>query len=300
VTYSIVARDPKSGEMGVAVQTDWFAVGNVVTWAEPGVGAVATQSFAEVSYGPLGLDLMRGGKAAPEALRALLAGDAGEALRQVAMVDASGGVAAHTGAGCVDAAGNVAGEGVTAQANMMERDTVWGAMLNAFQETDERLAERLVAALVAAEGEGGDIRGRQSAALLVVSGDRSKPRWAKEVDLRVDEHIDPVGELKRLLHLHRAYERLEHGSDLADSGNFMAAADELTAALNLAREDDQIAFWAGLALAGAARQQEAKELLELARAANPRWPLYLRRLAARGRFPDDPALMDALFPMQPR
>ena len=136
--------------------------------------------------------------------------------------------------------------------------------------------------------------------MLVVSGDRSKPRWATEVDLRVDEHLDPVGELKRLLHRHRAYERLEHGSDLADSGNFMAAADELTAALNLAQEDDQIAFWAGLALAGAARPQEAKELLERARAANPRWPLYMRRLAARGRFPDDAALMDALFPLQPR
>jgi uncharacterized Ntn-hydrolase superfamily protein len=300
VTYSIVARDPESGDLGVAVQTDWFAVGTVVTWAEPGVGAVATQSFAEVSYGPLGLDLMRGGKTAPEALRALLAGDSGQALRQVAMVDAGGGVAAHTGTGCVEAAGSCAGDGVTAQANMMERDTVWGAMLDAFADTDERLAERLVAALVAAEGEGGDIRGRQSAALLVVSGDRSKPRWAREVDLRVDEHRDPVAELRRLLRLHRAYERLDHGSDLAESGNFTAAADEHTAARNLAPEDDQIAFWAGLSLAGAGRQQEAKQLLEEARIANLRWPVYLRRLAARGRFPDDPALMDALFPLQPR
>src|SRR5207247_4132432 len=140
-----------------------------------------------------------------------------------------------TGSGGVAAAGDVAGEGVSAQANMMERDTVWKAMLKAFEETDERLPERLVAALTAAEREGGDMRGRQSAALLVVSGDRSQPRWATEVDLRVDEHLDPVGELKRLLHRHRAYERLEHGSDLADSGNFMAAADELTAALNLAQ-----------------------------------------------------------------
>jgi uncharacterized Ntn-hydrolase superfamily protein len=300
VTYSIVARDPETGELGVAVQTDWFAVGNVVPWAEPGVGAVATQSFAEVSYGPLGLDLMRGGKSAPETLRALLAGDSGEALRQVAMVDASGGVAAHTGTGCVEAAGNVAGPGVTAQANMMERDTVWGAMRDAFENTDERLAERLVASLVAAEGEGGDIRGRQSAALLVVSGDRSLPRWAREVDLRVDEHHDPVAELRRLLGLHRAYERLERGFELAESGNFIAAADEHTAARNLALEDDQIAFWAGLSLAGAGRPQEAKELLEEARVANLRWPLYLRRLAVRGRFPNDPALMDALFPLQPR
>ena len=298
MTYSIVARDPQSGELGVAVQTDWFAVGGVVPWAEPGVGAVATQSFAEVSYGPLGLDLMRGGKSAADALKALVAGDAAEATRQVAMVDATGIAAAHTGSGCVRAAGHATGDGVSAQANMMDRDTVWGAMMEAFQTTDERFPERLVAALAAAEREGGDIRGRQSAALLVVSGDRSQPRWARSVDLRVDEHQDPVGELKRLLRLHRAYERLARGFELADSGNFMAAADEQTAARNLAPEDDQITFWAGLTLAGAGRPLEAKELLEEARSANPRWAVYLRRVAATGRFPDDPQLMDALFPLE--
>jgi uncharacterized Ntn-hydrolase superfamily protein len=298
VTYSIVARDSQTGELGVAVQTDWFAVGGVVPWAEPGVGAVATQSFAEVSYGPLGLDLMRGGKSAPDALKALVAGDAAEATRQVAMVDATGTAAAHTGSGCVRAAGHATGDGVSAQANMMDRDTVWDAMMEAFQTTDERFPERLVAALAAAEREGGDIRGRQSAALLVVSGDRSQPRWARSVDLRVDEHQDPVGELKRLLRLHRAYERLARGFELADSGNFMAAADEQTAARNLAPEDDQITFWAGLTLAGAGRPLEAKELLEEARSANPRWAVYLRRVAATGRFPDDPQLMDALFPLE--
>ncbi len=298
MTYSIVARDPQTGELGVAVQTDWFAVGGVVPWAEPGVGAVATQSFAEVSYGPLGLDLMRGGKSAADALKALVAGDAAEATRQVAMVDATGTAAAHTGSGCVRAAGHATGDGVSAQANMMDRDTVWDAMMEAFQTTDERFPERLVAALAAAEREGGDIRGRQSAALLVVSGDRSQPRWARSVDLRVDEHQDPVGELKRLLRLHRAYERLARGFELADSGNFMAAADEQTAARNLAPEDDQITFWAGLTLAGAGRPLEAKELLEEARSANPRWAVYLRRVAATGRFPDDPQLMDALFPLE--
>jgi uncharacterized Ntn-hydrolase superfamily protein len=298
VTYSIVARDSQTGELGVAVQTDWFAVGGVVPWAEPGVGAVATQSFAEVSYGPLGLDLMRGGKSAADALKALVAGDAAEATRQVAMVDATGTAAAHTGSGCVRAAGHATGDGVSAQANMMDRDTVWDAMMEAFQATDERFPERLVAALAAAEREGGDIRGRQSAALLVVSGDRSQPRWARSVDLRVDEHQDPVGELKRLLRLHRAYERLARGFELADSGNFMAAADEQTAARNLAPEDDQITFWAGLTLAGAGRPLEAKELLEEARSANPRWAVYLRRVAATGRFPDDPQLMDALFPLE--
>lgn len=299
MTYSIVARDPESGELGVAVQTDWFAVGSIVTWAEPGVGAVATQSFAEVSYGPLGLDLMRGGKSAPDALRALLAGDAGEAQRQVAMVDATGQVAAHTGSTCVEAAGSAAGAGVSAQANMMERDTVWGAMLDAFDTAEGPLAERLVGALRAAEGEGGDMRGRQSTALLVVSGDRSLPRWSTLVDLRVDDHVDPVTEMERLLRLHRAYEHMERGSELLESGDFPAGAKEHAAALALAPEDDQIVFWSGLAMAGAGDMDRAKPLLEEARVANPRWAAYLRRFAATGRFPNDPALMDALFPLKP-
>jgi uncharacterized Ntn-hydrolase superfamily protein len=298
VTYSIVARDPQTAELGVAVQTDWFAVGTVVTWAEPGVGVVATQSFAEVSYGPLGLDLMRGGMSASNALRALLAADDGEALRQVAMVDAAGGVATHTGAKCVEAAGHVTGEGFSAQANMMERDTVWGAMRHAFEEEQGPLAERLVSALWAAQGEGGDIRGRQSSALVVVSGDRSMPRWQRSVDLRVDDHHDPVTEIERLLRLHRAFEHLDRGFDLAEAGEMLAAAEEQTAALDLAPEDDQVAFWTGLTLAGSGRVDEARDLLERARAANPRWAAYLRRLAAAGRFPNEPAIMDALFPLE--
>ena len=191
MTYSIVPRDPKSGEMGVAVQTDWFAVGNVVTWAEPGVGAVATQSFAEVSYGPLGLDLMRGGKTAPEALRALLAGDSGEAMRQVGMVDTSGRIAAHTGTACVEAAGNVAGDGVTVQANMMERDTVWGAMLEAFQESDERLAERLVAALVEVPVRAGEgsLRALSSEHLELLRRELPLPLLFGLRDL--DHHVPP-------------------------------------------------------------------------------------------------------------
>src|SRR5262249_32584870 len=218
MTFSIVARDPATGEFGVAVQTRYFGVGSVVPWAEPGVGAVATQSFAEVSYGPQGLALMRDGIPAARALDRLRGEDAGEATRQVAMVDADGGVAVFTGTSCVAEAGSETGDAVTAQANMMERATVWGAMVRAYGGSGGDLAERLMAALRAAEGEGGDMRGRQSAALLVVPGEGDP--WARRFDIRVDDHTDPVGELDRLLVLGRAYEHVSRGLDLAGEMSF--------------------------------------------------------------------------------
>jgi uncharacterized Ntn-hydrolase superfamily protein len=242
---------------------------------------------------------MRGGKSAPDALRALIAGDGDEAIRQVGMVDASGRVATHTGARCVEACGHASEDGVTVQANMMERDTVWSAMLAAFAKAEGPLAERLLAALWAAEGEGGDMRGRQSAALLVVGGDRASPRWGRLVDLRVDAHPDPLVELERLLRLHRAYEHLERGSGLAERGDLQAAAAEHSAARALAPEDDQVTFWTGLTTVGAGRPVEGRALLEEARAANPRWAGYLRRFADGRRLPDDPAFLDALFPLEP-
>jgi uncharacterized Ntn-hydrolase superfamily protein len=297
MTYSIVARDPETGELGVAVQTDWFAVGTVVPWVRPGVGAVATQSFAETSYGPLGLELMATGRTAPQALRGLLAADDSEARRQVAMVDAQGGVATHTGSACVAQCGHASGEGVSVQANMMERDSVWPAMLAAYLSAEGPLAERMVSALRAAEAEGGDARGRQSAALVVASADPAEPWWRRLVDLRVDNHEDPVGELDRLLRYHRAYERLNEGMDLAEAGQMVEAAAHHRAAHDLAPEDDQISFWTGLALAGAGDPMEARQLLEEARSANPRWAAYLRHLAQAGSFPNDPALLDALLPL---
>src|SRR5436305_10054248 len=207
-TFSIVARDHETGELGVAVQSDWFSVGSVVPWAEAGVGAVATQSFAERSYGPLGLELLRAGKSPQQAIAALASVDAEQARRQVAIVGAAGEAAAHTGSGCIAEAGHVVGEGegFTCQANMMERATVWEAMAQAYREGTGRLAERLLAALDAAEGEGGDIRGRQSAAILVVTGTPSGRPWDdRRIDLRVENHPDPLPELRRLVSLHEAY-----------------------------------------------------------------------------------------------
>src|SRR5260370_5654351 len=211
-TFSIVARDPATGEMGVAVQSHWFAVGAEVTWAEAGVGVVATQSFIDPGYGKLGLDLLRAGKSAPEALRGLLAADDSRDARQVALIDAQGRVASHPGGKCIQAAGNHIGKDYSTEANLMDKATVWPAMAKAFENATGDLTDRLIAALEAAQSEGGDIRGKQSAALLVERGKSTGRPWAdKVVDLRVDDSDDPINELKRLVRYHRASDHMENG-----------------------------------------------------------------------------------------
>lgn len=234
MTYSIIARDPNSGAVGVAVQSCYFSVGAVVPWAEAGVGAVATQSFVDPSYGPLGLELMRRGKSAPDALQELIALDPEAASRQVAMIDMKGCVAVHTGERCLDAAGHCVGEAVAAQANLMVRETVWGAMVETFGRTKGDLATRLLAALDAAEREGGDRRGRQSAAMLIVRAQPTGKPWLdRVVDLRVEDHVEPVDELRRLLAIHREYrDRLETTRTLLDDPHllerFMAGLTKAT------------------------------------------------------------------------
>jgi uncharacterized Ntn-hydrolase superfamily protein len=204
MTYSIVARDPQTGQLGVAVQSCYFSVGTIVPWAEAGVGAVATQSFVDPSYGPLGIEFMRRGKSAPEALQMLIAVDPEAEVRQVAMIDAAGRVAIHTGAHCLEAAGYCLGDQVSTQANLMARETVWSAMLVAFSQAPGDLASRLLAALEAAEAEGGDRRGKQSAAMLIVRAQPTGKLWLDQVvDLRVEDHPDPVSELKRILPIQR-------------------------------------------------------------------------------------------------
>src|SRR3954447_23216996 len=214
-TFSIVARDPVTGEIGVAVQSHWFGVGTTVPWAEAGVGAVATQSFVDPSYGKLGLELMRVGKSAPDALKALLAGDEGREVRQVAMIDSQGRVAAHTGKSNIDAAGNFVGKNFSVQANLMANDKVWPAMAQAFESTRGDLATKMLAALDAAQAVGGDIRGRQAAALIVVSGKPTGRQWQDRIfDLRIDDNPEPLKELRRLVTLQRAYNHMNAG-DLA-------------------------------------------------------------------------------------
>lgn len=292
-TYSIVARDPATGEMGVAVQSHWFSVGSIVTWAEAGVGAVATQSFVEPSYGPLGLQLMRTGRSAPDALKALVSTDADEAVRQVAMVDAHGRVAAHTGSRAIFAAGHHVGEGYSTQANMMENPTVWDAMARAFEGAQGDLADRLLAALEAAEAEGGDIRGRQSAAIIVVSGTSTGKPWVdRKFDLRIEDHPTPVPELRRLVRLQRAYNALNEGDGLMTVGDTEGAMRSYARAMELVPDEatnGEAPYWVGITLAASGRQEEAIPYLLRAQRRDARWAELTLRLPAAGLLPSEEA-----------
>lgn len=297
-TYSIVARDSVTGQMGVAVQSHWFSVGAIVPWAEAGVGAVATQSFVEPSYGPLGLELMRLGRSAPDALRALVSTDADEAVRQVAMIDAQGLVAAHTGNRAIFAAGHRTGAQYSVQANLMERPTVWDAMADAYEHAEGDLAERLLQALEAAEREGGDIRGRQSAAIIVVAGVSTGRSWADRLfDLRVEDHPDPVNELRRLVTLQRAYQKLNEGDGWVTAGDLTRAMDAYRDATSIvpdAATNGEAAFWTGITLAGEGRIDDALPYLARAYQQDARWATLVPRLPAAGLLPDDQALIDRL------
>lgn len=291
-TYSIVARDANTGDLGVAVQSHWFSVGSAVSWAEAGVGAVATQSFTEVSYGPLGLELMRAGKTAPQALAALLAVDANADVRQVAMVDRHGNVAVHTGDKCIAAAGHVEGDGFTVQANLMEKDTVWGAMAQAFESAEGDLADRMMAALRAAQSEGGDIRGSQSAAILVVPGTSQGQPWReRSVDLRVDDAARPLEELARLLGVHRAYEHMDRGDGFFAEGDIEGALSEYATAAEMVPDNFEVRYWQAITLIGAGRVEEALEILRAVFRQEPRWRELTPRLPASDLLPDDAALM---------
>jgi uncharacterized Ntn-hydrolase superfamily protein len=300
-TYSIVARDAETGQLGVAVQSHAFCVGAVVPWAEAGVGAVATQSLTDVSYGPLGLAMMRLGKTAEEALRGLLESDSQREVRQVAMVDARGGVAVHTGRKCIQAAGHVRGPTYTVQANLMLRESVWGAMASAFERAQGDLAERMMQALEAAEAEGGDIRGRQSAALVVVAGAPSGKPWRDRLfDLRVDDLSEPLPELRRLLSVARAdyhagvaYDLLRDG--VANEETRERARLEFERALSArpdVRANPEGLFWYAVGLIWADRLEEAIPYFQQVFAADPIWRDLVPRLVPAGLLPDDPQTVE--------
>jgi uncharacterized Ntn-hydrolase superfamily protein len=291
-TYSIVARDSVTGEMGVAVQSHWYSVGPLVAWAEAGVGAVATQSFVEPAYGPLGLDLMRAGKTADEALRSLLAGDGHPDVRQVAMVDARGNVAAWTGENAIIEAGHIEGEGFSVQANLMLGATVWPAMADAYRLAVGDLAERLLAALEAAQREGGDIRGRQSAAILIVRGESSGRPWADRVmDLRVEDSEEPLAELRRLVELERAYDHMNEGDARMTENDVDGAVAEYAAAERMAPRVSEMVYWHAVTLAGAGRVEESLPLFERAFEADRNWAVLTPRLPSAGLLPKDDALV---------
>lgn len=299
-TYSIVARDPATGEMGVAVQSHWFSVGSVVSWAEPGVGAVATQSFVEVSYGPLGLKLMQAGKTAEQALAALLAADPQREVRQVAMVDRHGNVATHTGANCISAAGHKTGEQYSVQANLMENDTVWAAMAEAYETAEGDLAERLMVALEAAQAEGGDIRGRQSAAILIVpAAGEGRPWRETTVDLRVEDHPRPLEELRRLLRVHRAYQHMNRGDERMSEADVEGALAEYAAAAGLQPENQEIRYWQAVTMTGSGQLDAALPIFAEVFAAEPKWKNVTLRLVPAGLLPDDPALLQQILEVSP-
>ena len=276
-TYSIVALDPETGELGAAVQSHWFSVGSLCTWTRPGVGAVATQSVVEPAHGPHALDRLADGADAVAALRGVLAGDALVAVRQVGVVDARGRVAVHTGADCIPEAGHATGEHWSCQANMMARATVPDAMSAAFAAARGDLAERLMTALEGAEAEGGDVRGRQSAALIVAPA-TGEP-WRARVDLRVEDHADPVAELRRLLGFQRAYELAGEADELMGEGRAEEAAGLYVRASELAPESDELLFWAGLAIAQKGDVAAGADAVRRAASVHPGWLTLLERLS---------------------
>jgi uncharacterized Ntn-hydrolase superfamily protein len=275
-TYSIVARDRDSGELGVAVQSHWFGVGAVVAWARPGVGAVATQSVAEVAHGPNALDALARGLSAEDAIAEVLCADELARYRQLGVVDADGRAVSYTGSDCIAHAGDAGGEGFACQANMMAGETVPGAMAAAYEAHEGDLTERLLAALDAAEAAGGDVRGRQSAALIVVPA-AGEP-WRTRFDVRVEDHATPLVELSRLVRLARAYEMAAQADEMAAAGAHAEATRLYLSAAELAPEADELTFWAGLGIA-AEDLDAGLDLVRRAAAAKPAWLTLLGQLS---------------------
>ena len=300
-TFSIVARDSAAGEIGVAVQSHWFSVGAIVTWAESGVGAVATQSFVDPSYGPLGLDLMRAGKTARQALDALLAADPGREVRQVAMIDVRGHVAAHTGSQCIQGAGHVTGSDYSVQANLMANNRIWPAMSEAFTHTQGTLANRMLAALDAAQAAGGDIRGKQSAAILIVKEKSSGQPWADRVlDLRVDDNPAPLAELRRLVRLSVAYDHMNKGDLAVEHHDVEGALHEYGAAETMFPGDLEMKFWHAVALVNVGRTEESLPLFREIFAKDAHWATLVPRLPPSGSLIADETVIKRILSVVPQ
>lgn len=283
-TFSIVARDAKTGEMAVAVQSHWFSVGTAVSWGEAGVGVVATQSFTNKSFGIRGLELLKQGKSPQEALDILLSDDEGRDFRQVAILDKQGRVATHTGKSCIDYAGHANGENFSVQSNMMLNDKVVPAMEKAWKENSELpLAERMIAVLKAAQNAGGDIRGKQSAALLVVAADASAEPWNDRlIDLRVDDAENPVQEIERLLQVFRAYEHMNQGDLYVEKNEMKSAMEEYNSAMKMFPENLEMQYWTAITLANDKQIERAAEMLENIYKKEENWRELTRRLPKVG------------------
>lgn len=282
-TFSIVARDSVTGEMGVAVQSHWFSVGSLVAWGEAGVGVVATQSFVNPSFGQRGIELLKTGKTAQQVVDELIASDEGRDVRQLAIVDSKGNSASYTGSKCIPEAGNIVGNGYSVQANMMLNNTVWGAMSKAFENSKGPLAERLVAALEAAQKEGGDIRGKQSACLLVVKGKATGNLWEDRlIDLRVEDNPEPISEIKRLLKVYRAYEHMNNGDLATEKGDMKLAMDEYNAAMQMFPENLEMKYWTAISLANTGEVEKSLPMFKEIFSKDKNWKELTKRLPAVG------------------
>ena len=278
-TYSIVARDTVTGEMGVAVQSHWFSVGSLVAWGKAGVGVVATQSFVNPSFGPRGLSLLENGLTPKLAVKTLLEIDEGRDVRQLAILDVNGLVDAYTGKNCIEAAGQIIGDNFSVQANMMEKNTVWSAMAEAFKNSKGSLAERMLIAMEAAQNEGGDIRGKQSVAILVVKGKSTGNSWEdKVVDLRVEDSQDPLKEMRRLLTIHSAYEYMNKGDLAIEHNNFKLAKEHYKNAQKLNPDNLEMKYWYAVTLANNGELVEAKTILKEVFKQNSNWKELTSRL----------------------
>lgn len=282
-TFSIVARDPGTGEMGVAVQSHWFSVGTIVTWAEAGVGAIATQSFVNASFGPRGLEMLKSGMTAQQTVDSLLATDEGREFRQLAIIDSRGNVASFTGRKCVQPAGNLVGDNFSTQANLMINDKVWPAMAEAFKNTTGPLAERMIAALEAGQEAGGDIRGKQSAAILIVKGVSTGKVWEDRlIDLRVDDNPEPIRELKRLLKVHRAYDHMNAGDLAVEKGDMKLALSEYSAAEQMFPDNAEMKYWHAVTLANNGRVEESIPIFKEVFNMDENWRTLTPNLVAPG------------------
>ena len=290
-TYSIVARDPETGQLGVGVQSHSFACGAVVPWVEQGVGAVATQAMADISYGPLGLELMRAGKTAEQALAGLVAADPESDIRQVAMIDGSGRVAVHSGSRCIAHAGHVIGDQFSVQGNLLAKPDVWEKMAEAYQKARGDLSERILNALEVAQKAGGDVRGMQSAALIVVPGPDDPIRRPAITNLRVDDSRQPLLELRRLLTIQRAYEWKAQGIHAVEQGDMKTARESYGKLRGLVVGTREPLFWYATALARHGHLDEALVIFKEVFAVEPVWRSLIDRLAKAGFFPADEAIV---------
>lgn len=300
-TFSIVARDSAAGEIGVAVQSHWFSVGSIVTWAEAGVGAVATQSFVDPAYGPLGLDLMRAGKTATEALQALLASDSGREVRQVAMIDVHGNVSAHTGRKCIQGAGQKVGKDYSVQANLMSNDRIWGAMADAFEHASGSLEARMLEALDAGQAAGGDIRGRQSAAILIVKEKQTGRPWVDRVmELRVEDNAEPLKELRRLVRLQEAYMHMNSGDLAVEHNDVDGALREYGRAEAMFPDDLEMKFWHAVALVNVGRLEQSLGLFREVFAKDANWATLVVRLPASGTLSANDGVLERILSVAPK